>query len=112
MLPGRAVRDGQWELFDYDMQTGRSVWATADEDGRTTYRIDYPAQALIDHNAAVRNMDRKRSGWGTGKAVAEIPLNIFQAELAEAHRQGDRAHIKRWLNDSGNAAFRTFEGRV
>ena len=105
------IKDGDWVLFDYDIQTGRQVWSLENGDGTTTYRTDYPVDPTIDENAAVRNM--AAPGWkGDYHRIASIPLNIFHDQLAEASRQDDDKYISKFLNDSDNAAWRTKEGRV
>ena len=105
------IRDGDWELFDYDFKTGRQVWATQNADGSTTFRTDYPVTDTLDINTEQRNMSRP--DWkGDYHQVASIPLNIFYDELAEAAKQGDDRYISKWLNDGDNAGWRTKEGRV
>lgn len=104
-------RDGDWELFDYDIKTGRQVWSYDHGDGRVTYRTDYPVDPVIDENTAMRNM--ASSGWaGDYHKVASVPLNIFHDKIAPALDQQDEKYVSRWLNDADNAAWRTKEGRV
>ena len=103
------VRDGDWVLFDYDIQTGRQVWSLQNDDGSTTFRTDYPVEPTIDLNQAQRNL--AQPGWsGDYHHVASIPLNIYHDQLGEASRQDDQRFINKWLNDSDNAAWRTKEG--
>lgn len=105
------IRDGDWTLFDYDIATGRQVWSLHHDDGRVTFRTDYPVQATVDINTAQRNM--ARNDWaGDYHQVASIPLNIYWDQLAEASRQGDEKYLSRWLNDSDNRAWRTKNGNV
>lgn len=105
------IKDGDWTLFDYDMQTGRQVWELRNPDGSVTHRTDYPVQATVDINKAQRNMGRK--DWtGDYHQIASIPLNVFYDQLAQASREGDDKFVSRWLNDSDNRAWRTREGRV
>lgn len=108
-----TIRDGDWELFDYDYVTGRSVWTYFDGE-KTVIRTDYPVQATITENTAVRNAAQK--AWkGDYHLVASIPLNILHDEnagLLKAHTEGDDAYVSRWLNNSDNGAWRTKEGRV
>lgn len=104
------IKDGDWELFDYDFQTGRSVWRYFDG-AATHYRTDYPVQSLIDENAAHFN-DSSHRRFGDGRRVASIPLNVFYDQLHEAQAQGDDRFISRWLNDGDHRAFRTFGGTV
>ncbi len=104
------IKDGNWTLVDYDPVTGRTVWQYFDG-AATHFRTDYPVQSIIDENAALFNESgAKRSD--EGRRVASIPLNVFYDQLHEAHVQGDERHINRWLNDSDNRAFRTFESMV
>lgn len=104
-------RDGDWELFDYDIQTGRQVWSTTNPDGSTTFRTDYPVDATIDLNTAQRNM--AQPGWsGDYHHVASVPLNVYYEQLAQASKEGDDRYLSKWLNDSDHSAWRTKEGRV
>lgn len=105
------IKDGDWILFDYDVQTGRQVWRLDHGDGTQTFRTDYPVQATVDTNTAQRNL--ARSDWqGDYHQIASIPLNIYYDQLAQASREGDDKFVNRWLNDGDNAAWRTKAGRV
>lgn len=108
-----TIRDGDWELLEWDAHTGRTVWVMFDGE-KTHVRTDYPVASLIEQNAAHRNATP--SGWkGDWHHVASIPLNLLHdadTGLHEAFRQGDDKHISRFLNDSDNAAWRTKVGRV
>ena len=104
------IKDGQWELINYDPHSGRTIWKC--QDGNKTHiRTDYPVENLIKQNQCHRNQsDGQR--FGNGKRIASIPLNVFQQKLQDAHAQGDSKYISRWLNDSDNKAFRTFRGNT
>lgn len=106
-----VVRDGDWTLYDYDMRTGRSVWKFTHDDGRVTFRTDYPVDHIVKGN---QNEMAANSGkrWGDGKIAARIPLNLLYDELMPAILQDDDKYVSKWLNDGDNAAFRTFGGRV
>ncbi len=105
------IMDGDWRLFDYDIRTGRSVWKFEHGDGRVTFRTDYPVDNLVKANKEELN-DHAGARWGDGRVAARIPKNIFWDQLAEAVQQDDDKFLSRWLNDSDNAAFRTFGGKV
>lgn len=108
-----VIRDGDWRLFDYDFQSGRSVWML-EQDGKTIFRTDYPMQATLAENAAQRN-EAERAWKGDWHRIASIPLNVAFDEdlgLMKAHEQGDEKYLSRWLNDGQNVAFRTRGGRV
>lgn len=105
------VKDGDWTLFDYDVKTGRQVWALQNDDGSTTFRTDYPVDPLIDTNTAQRNL--AQPGWaGDYHHIASVPLNVYHDQLAEASKQGDERYLSKWLNDSENRAWRTKDGNV
>lgn len=106
-----VIRDGDWRLFDYCFQTGRSVWVLHDGN-QTHFRTDYPVDKLVEVNAATRNM--AQSGFkGDYHLVASVPLNIaHDSGLIEAQSQKDTKFLSKWLNDSDNRAFRTKEGHV
>lgn len=104
------ITDGNWELFSHDEKMGRTVWRYFDGQA-THYRTDQRVDKILQDNAAAKS-DMSGKAWGGGQRVASIPLNVYFDKLAEATRQGDQNYISKWLNDSENAAFRTFEGRV
>ena len=110
----RFFDEGGWSLFDYDFETGRSVWASRDSNGNEVFRIDYPVENVIKANEE-SYADGLNQRWGEGRRVASIPLNVMYDEklgLDEAFNVGDEKYINKWLNDGDNAAFRTFPGRV
>jgi len=105
------IRDGEWTLFDSDIQVGRFVWCRHNPDGTTTFRTDYRVDPTIEINQVQRNM--AQSGWkGDYHHVASVPLNIYHDQLADAAKQGDNAYMSKWLNDSSNRAWRTKEGNL
>lgn len=98
-----------FELQEFDPVSGRSIWSYFDGQ-KTVYRTDYPVQATMAENEAVRNEADKvwRGDW---HRVASIPLNIVHdSGLATAQTQGDGKFVKRFLNSSDNRAWRTKEG--
>lgn len=105
------IFDGPWKLFSYDALTGRSVWVIH-EDGRMHFRTDYPVENLIRQNAEA-NADAIGQRFGELPRVASVPLNVYHdSGLAQAHREGDRKFVKRFFNDTDNAAWRTRGGHV
>lgn len=110
---GPTVRDGQWELFEYDPATGRTVWKMYDGE-KVIFRIDTPVQSTLDENLIARNA--APDGWkGDYHRIASVPMQLLYDEnlgLNTAIQQGDDKYVSRWLNDADNRAFRTKEGRV
>lgn len=105
------IRDGEWSLYDYDFKTGRSVWCRED-DGETVFRIDTPVDNIVRDNEFTRNATAGNQ-FGEWVKVASVPLNHAHSQnVIRAHSEGDDAYVSRWLNDSDNRAWRSFEGRV
>lgn len=107
------VRDGEFELIDWDPKTGRTVWSMFDGE-KTVIRTDTPVQSTLDANAAARNS--APSDWkGDWHRVASVPMQLLYDDnlgLNKAIQQGDDKYLSRWLNDSDNRAWRVKEGRV
>lgn len=108
------IKDGDWELIEWDAATGRSVWRTYDERGNVVLRTDTPVAATIDNNTAVRNATP--DGWkGDYHRIASVPMQLLYDDnlgLNKAVLQGDDKYVSRWLNDADNRAWRTKDGRV
>lgn len=92
-----------------------------DPDGTVTYFMDIgdawvvKTETPVDDLLAANREDFNNSlgqRFGDGKVVARLPLNLFFDKLAEPMKQRDRKFIKRFLNDSSHAAFRTFKGNI
>jgi hypothetical protein len=104
------IKDGEWELFDHDFSSGRTVWRY-DDGQQVHFRTDYPVDQIVKDNAVARN-EMAGQRWGEGKRIASIPLNVYFDQLNAAQEQDDQKFISKWLNDSDNRAFRTFDGNV
>lgn len=108
-----AIRDGDWELVDWDPVTRRTVWKMYDGE-KVVIRTDTPVAATIEQNTAARNAAPE--GWkGDYHRIASVPMQLLYDDnvgLNKAVQQGDDGFIRRWLNDGDNAAWRTKEGTV
>lgn len=105
------IRDGNFELLEWDAVTGRTVWGYFDGE-KTVFRTDYPVENMIKNNKAEFNSAPDH--WrGDYVKVASVPLNVlYDSGLDEAIGQKDNRFISRFLNDSDNRAWRTRDGRV
>lgn len=107
------VRDGEFELIDWDPKTGRTVWSMFDGE-KTVIRTDTPVAQTIEDNTLFRNA--ASSDWkGDYHRVASVPMQLLYDDnlgLNKAIQQGDDKYLSRWLNDSDNRAWRVKEGRV
>jgi hypothetical protein len=106
-----AIRDGDWQLYEWDPVSGRSVWCLEDGD-KTHFRVDYPAEATLSANTEARNAAAQT--WkGDWHRIASVPLNIaHDSGLVEAQSQQDGKFLSKWLNDPDNRGWRTKEGKV
>ncbi len=69
---------------------------------------------LLEDNRRLFN-DSDGQRFGDGKIVGRIPLNVLfdpRTQLAEKLREGDRDHLRWYLNRSENRLYRTFRGTV
>jgi hypothetical protein len=77
---------------------------------------------LLTLNAEERNA-RGSKRWSVGAGsekggnvpmirVARIPLNKFFSEIAAKKTEGDKDHLKWWLNRPENLPFRTRDGKL
>jgi hypothetical protein len=89
---------GGWRLFEYFPDARKVSWAMDVDD-------------ILERNTRLRN-ELVGERWGDGKRVASIPIHIWQRELAEAQREGDEKHVRKWLNDPDHRAFRTKDGKL
>jgi hypothetical protein len=104
---------GDWQHFstsaDGLTQVDRLVLDNGDEVFRTTYFA--ASDPLFDLNEEAYNASLGQR-WKDGQVAARIPMSIWAREIAPRQRDGNTASLKRWLNDSENRAFRTFEGNI
>ena len=105
------IKDGPWHLLDYDTATKRSVWWMMDAEGNDLFRHDIPVDDILEANHWFRGEGAGKR-WGEGQRIASIPLPLFFDELNEACLQDDKKYVSKWLNNSDNRGWRTFEGRV
>ena len=104
--------DRDFSLLGHDDETGDTVWMRENPDGTITFRHDQDVERLIKQNVeAEKETHGKR--FGDWNRFGSVPDNIMiSSGLDEAHKQGDKAFIKRWFNDPDNRKFRTSRGRV
>lgn len=86
---------------------------------RTEFLEDEGLQALNTEERNSRDSKPWSAGAGTDKGgnipmvrVGRIPLNKFFSEISEKMREGDKDHLKWWLNHEKNAPFRTKSGTL
>lgn len=112
------IRDDAWEFVEIteDFIRHRAVVERhPNGDVSYVYRTTPRAIAslLEDNKRSFEDSQTKR--FGDGQIVGRIPLNVLfdpKNQLAQKIREGDRDHMKWWLNSEDARPFRTFRGRV
>lgn len=86
---------------------------------RTEFLADEELQKLNTEERNSRDGKRWSAGAGSEKGgnvplirVGRIPMNKLLTEIAPKMREGDKDHLKWWLNREQNAAFRTKSGKL
>lgn len=73
----------------------------------------WDSEPLLEQNAVEK---RETSGdkWGEMRKVASIPLPLYflWKSVFKGDQDGFERHVKKFLNDSENNKYRTFEGRL
>lgn len=111
------ISDDAWEFDEIteDFVVHKAVVMLPNGNKGTVYRKK-PRQLvamLEDNKRLLDESDGKR--FGDGRVVGRIPLNMLfdpHSELATKIREGDRDHMKWFLNNSDNRMFRTFRGQI
>jgi hypothetical protein len=106
--------ESAWTVFDVGEDYVTTV-AMLDVNGVMTkfLRTQYVADEMLQRANAQEYADSEGKRWKDGRVVARLPLNmIFGTEMAAKMREGDRDHLKHWLNSEAARPFRTFKGRV
>lgn len=103
-----------WVLYEHDPAMGRTTWIRDNGDGTMTARTDYDVTKALDANKAA--LASASTSWaGDWHHVGSIPLGLYHNEqlgLAAAGRDGDRAYLKKILNDSDYRFLRTKGGTL
>lgn len=97
-------------VLAFDPATGSMQYVDYDEN-TDTFRVcdEIEAQPLIDLNKKFYNEAPTR--WRDGQVVGRVPMQLWQTLKSQGIIDDDKA-LRRWLNDSDNAGFRTRPGRV
>jgi hypothetical protein len=116
----------RWEVVEttdvYRRSVGRGthpVTGLPIEVMRTEFLEDEHLQKLNAEERASRDAKPWSAGVGSDKGgnmpmvrVGRIPTNKLFAELAPKMREGDKDHLKWWLNREQNQVFRTRSGKL
>ena len=111
---------GQDEFYRYYIGKGtHPVTGVPIEVLKKEYVADEALQTLNAEERNSRDAKPWSSGAGSEKGgnvpmvrVGRIPLSKLYADLAPKMREGDKDHLKWWLNRDENQPFRTRSGKV
>ena len=115
------VRGGDWEVFEITPVYRRSrLWLEPDKYiQKTEFFADEELQTLNTEERNSRDSKPWSTGLGSDKGgnvpmvrVARIPLNKLYSEITGKMREGDKDHLKWWLNRDENQPFRTKSGKL
>lgn len=113
LLDLRNIDSADWELEEVTSHYRR--WLLPLGDGKFIRKTEYlgDAELISQNKQEYDDSDGKR--WGDGQVVARVPLNKLygsQDQIMEKLREGDRDHLKWWLNSEAARPYRTFKGRI
>lgn len=107
------IPDSAWEFLT-ETPTHR-CWVAHLDNGQSVVKTEYLySDELLTGNQFLRN-ETDGQKWGENPLVARIPLNVLYSsknQIMEKAREGDREHMKWWLNRSENEIYRTKRGRI
>lgn len=110
-----ADKGGDWRVMSANVDAATYTLASDVGEAYAVVTVQLDTEPLFDMNAADLN-DSNGKRFGDGKVVARIPMHLLYAEdagnLGRAMAEGDRKHVRRFLNDSENYKFRTFRGKL
>lgn len=115
-----------WEVVEVTPEYRRSVGRGTHpisgvpiEVMRTEFLADDELQKLNAEERNARDSKPWSAGAGSEKGgnvplirVGRIPLNKLFSEIAPKMREGDKDHLKWWLNRDENQPFRTKSGKL
>ena len=111
---------GQDEFYRYSIGHGtHPVTGVPIEVVRKEFLADEELQALNHEERASRDTKPWSAGLGSEKGgnvpmvrVGRIPLAKFYSDLVPKMREGDKEHMRWFLNRDENTPFRTRSGKV
>lgn len=109
----RGVDNVDWTLLRET--PSHRYWLGFLPDGKQVIKTEFLAdeQLVEDNKRLYAESEGKR--WGDGQVTARIPLNVLyssQHQIMEKIKEGDRDHIRWWLNSDHARPYRTFKGKI
>lgn len=108
-----TIPDAAWTLVE--VEPGFRRYACRLDDRRTVYKTEFLGNdELIALNQEELFESQSRRFADTQK-VASIPLNVFydpKTQIVEKLQQGDKDHLKWFLNSEQAKPWRSFRGKI
>ena len=108
--PAKITGEAAWEVFEITPDYRRS--RVEFEPGKFIVRTEFFADETLMANNQQEFNDSAGKRWGEGQVVARVPLNKLYQDIIPHIRDGDKDHLKWWLNRDEAKPFRTFKGRI
>lgn len=113
---GEALPESAWRFVE---NTGTHIVQEADLGNGTRIQRrmligDEDLQAINRHLYDTSGRFSQREMGAIGTPVANVPLSVLysDSEIARKIREGDREHLKWWLNSEAAKPFRTHKGKI
>ena len=99
-------------FIERDPVTGTEKFFRTNDDGSTTVYLRQDVTALLEVNKALfhEQANEKMKDWTPLARFDDVTMQ--KMDISEALKQGDRNYVKRILNDSDFAKFRTSDLKV
>lgn len=109
----RGAENLDWTLLRET--SSHRYWIAMLPDGKQVIKTEFLADdQLVEDNKRLYNESEGKK-WGDGQVVGRIPLNVLyssQHQIMEKLKEGDRDHLKWWLNSEAARPYRTFKGKI
>lgn len=109
-----TIPDSAWEFEGYSpcgTKRYSRVWIDK-EAGTYIRRSEFVPQDELKAMNREQLNDSYGKRFGDGRVIARIPLNHLYQEVVPYLQQGDKDHLKWWLNRDENQVWRNFRGKV
>ena len=109
------IHSDAWEVYEVTPDYRRArIWLDPEKTKCIVRTEHLASDALIDANRQSFD-DSQGKRFGDGRVVASIPLNVLYApenQIAEKLKEGDKDHLRWFLNSERGRPWRNFRGRV
>lgn len=108
-----TIPDSAWTLYEVDEHHRRYICHI--DDTRSVVKTEYVANDELIADNQQRFNDSYGKRFGDGRVVASIPLNVLydpKTQIIEKLQQGDKDHMKWFLNSEAARPWRTFRGNI